>query len=127
MCPMHCCLSFRVKSLLIAPRYSKASTPKYFSVNNVFSLPLASLVLISWRDSEQHDRSRDPLLIRSWALFHPKDKAWEGVLPGSVGWEQGCISCGTCSYPKLTEGHVLTSAYVKIFRTVTRNAENKGV
>ena len=24
---------------------------------------------------------------------------------------QGCISCGTCSYPKLTEDHVLTSAY----------------
>ena len=40
---------------------------------------------------------------------------------------QGCISCGTCSYPKLTEDHVLTSAYVKIFRTVTRNAINKGV
>ena len=40
---------------------------------------------------------------------------------------QGCISCGTCSYPKLTEDHVLTSAYVKIFRTVTRNAVNRGV
>ena len=40
---------------------------------------------------------------------------------------QGCISCGTCSYPELTEDHVLTSAYVKIFRTVTRNAVNKGV
>ena len=38
---------------------------------------------------------------------------------------QGCISCGTCSYPELTEGHVLTSAYVKIFRIVTRNAVNK--
>ena len=38
----------------------------------------------------------------------------------SVG--QGCISCGTCSYLELTEDHVLTSAYVKIFRTVTRNA-----
>ena len=43
------------------------------------------------------------------------------------GRKQGCISCGTCSYPKLTEDHVLTSAYVKIFRTVTRNAVNKGV
>ena len=43
------------------------------------------------------------------------------------GLWQGCISCGTCSYPKLTEDHVLTSAYVKIFRTVTRNAVNKGV
>ena len=38
---------------------------------------------------------------------------------------QGCISCGTCSYPELTEDHVLTSAYVKIFRIVTRNAANK--
>ena len=41
---------------------------------------------------------------------------------GSGG--QGCISCGTCSYPELTEDHVLTSAYVKIFRIVTRNAVN---
>ena len=41
------------------------------------------------------------------------------------GGTQGCISCGTCSYPELTEDHVLTSAYVKIFRIVTRNAVNK--
>ena len=40
---------------------------------------------------------------------------------------QGCISCGMCSYPELTKDHVLTSAYVKIFRTVTRNAVNKSV
>ena len=40
---------------------------------------------------------------------------------------QGCIFCLTCSYPELTEDHVLTSAYVKIFRTVTRNAVNKSV
>ena len=39
--------------------------------------------------------------------------------------QQGCISCVTCSYPELTEDHVLTSAYVKIFRIVTRNAVNK--
>ena len=38
---------------------------------------------------------------------------------------QGCISCGMCSYPVLTEDHVLASAYVKIFRIVTRNAVNK--
>ena len=38
---------------------------------------------------------------------------------------QGCISCGTCSYPELTKDHVLTSAYVKVFRIVTRNAVNK--
>ena len=40
---------------------------------------------------------------------------------------QGCISCGTCSYPELTEDHVLKSVYVKIFRAVTRNAVNKSV
>ena len=32
-----------------------------------------------------------------------------------------------CSYPELTKDHVLTSAYVNIFRTVTRNAVNKSV
>ena len=41
--------------------------------------------------------------------------------------DQGCISCGMCSYPELTKDHVLTSAYVNIFRTVTRNAVNKSV
>ena len=40
---------------------------------------------------------------------------------------QGCISCGMCSYPELTKDHVLTSAYVNTFRTVTRNAVNKSV
>ena len=42
-------------------------------------------------------------------------------------WGQGCSFCLTCSYPELTEDHVLTSAYVKLFRTVTRNAINKSV
>ena len=40
---------------------------------------------------------------------------------------QGCIFRLTCSHPELTEDHVLTSSYVKIFRTVTRNAVNKSV
>ena len=39
--------------------------------------------------------------------------------------DQGCIFRLTCSHPELTEDHVLTSAYVKIFRIVTRNAVNK--
>ena len=49
----------------------------------------------------------------------------EDVTDEDVTDEQGSISCGTCSYPELTEDHVLTSAYVKIFRIVTRNAVNK--
>ena len=40
---------------------------------------------------------------------------------------QGCIFRLTCSHPELTQDHVLTSAYVKVFRTVTRNAVNKSV
>ena len=46
---------------------------------------------------------------------------------GDDGGDQGCIFRLTCSHPELTEDHVLTSAYVKIFRTVTRNAVNKSV
>ena len=38
---------------------------------------------------------------------------------------QGCIFRLTCSHPELTEDHVLTSAYVKIFRTVTKNDVKK--
>ena len=41
--------------------------------------------------------------------------------------KQGCIFRLTCSHHELTEDHVLTSAYVKILRTVTRNAVNKSV
>ena len=40
---------------------------------------------------------------------------------------QGCIFRLTCSHPELTKDHVFTSAYVEIFRTVTRNAVNKSV
>ena len=40
---------------------------------------------------------------------------------------QGCIFPLTCSHPELTKDHVLESAYVKIFRTVTRNAVKKSV
>ena len=42
-------------------------------------------------------------------------------------WCQGCIFRLMCSHRELTKDHVLTSAYVKIFRTVTRNAVNKSV
>ena len=53
-----------------------------------------------------------------------------------VHYVQGCIfrlTCSMstgyehCSYPVMTKDHVLTSANVKIFRTVTRNAVNKSV
>ena len=52
--------------------------------------------------------------------------AYDGILgPGFSA--AGCIFRLTCSHPELTEDHVLTSANVKFFRTVTRNAVNKSV
>ena len=44
-----------------------------------------------------------------------------------VALHQGCIFRLMCSHPELTKDNVLTSAYVKIFRTLTRNAINKSV
>ena len=38
-------------------------------------------------------------------------------MQGDMRARQGCIFCLTCSFPELTEDHVLISAYVKIFRT----------
>ena len=49
----------------------------------------------------------------------------EGVT--QKGRMQGCIFRLMCSHRELTMDHVLTSAYVKFFRTVTRNAVNKSV
>ena len=38
------------------------------------------------------------------------------TLPGNMNDKvQGCIFRLTCSYPQLTEDHVLTSVYVKIY------------
>ena len=48
--------------------------------------------------------------VRHWC--HPTKSP---LFPIYTGIQQGCISCLTCSYPELTEDHVLTSAYVKIF------------
>ena len=53
---------------------------------------------------------------------------WElGYVQLLGGWRQGYINRGTCSYPKPTSCHVLTSAYVIIFWAVARNAVNKSV
>ena len=97
-----------------------------------------------WRRSFLVSGSSDsapPLLHGSgWSLSATQIYRYQNMLCTNIsilciylGFElgkyasQGCISCGTCSYLELTEDHVLTSAYVKIFRTVTRNAVNKSV
>ena len=55
---------------------------------------------------------------------HVLNLVWVFILNS---WGQECIFRLTCSHPELTKDHVLTSAYVNIFRTVTRNAINKSV
>ena len=50
------------------------------------------------------------------------DPIWTSI---SVG--QGCIFRLMCSHRELAKDHVLTIAYVKIFRTVRRNDVNKSV
>ena len=63
-----------------------------------------------------------------YGLTKDKEKPYEGILRQTlvshenschtwIGFGQGCISCGPCSCPELTEDHVLPSAYVEIFRT----------
>ena len=56
-----------------------------------------------------------------------RNKHWETLIMRNKKNKQGCIFCLTCPHPELTKDHVLTSAHVKIFRTVTRNAINKSV
>ena len=49
------------------------------------------------------------------------------LVTNTIEHEQGCIFRLTCSHPELTKDQVLTGAYLKISRTVTRNAGNKSV
>ena len=60
-------------------------------------------------------------------ILKPLRDWWSVLMKDFATCKQGCISCGMCSYPELTKDHSLTSAYVNIFRTVTRNAINKSV
>ena len=49
-----------------------------------------------------------------------RNNVWRIVSAKNGKPHQGCIFRLTYSYPELTKDHVLTSAYVEIFRTVTR-------
>ena len=69
------------------------------------------------RRRRQNKRRRRSLIRLGWTLTHV----------GHIALEQGCIFRLTCSHPELTEDRVLTSAFVKIFRTVARYAVNKSV
>ena len=47
--------------------------------------------------------------LRIYVIAHTLTSRKSQNLPPNT---QGCISCVSCSYPELTEDHVLTSAYV---------------
>ena len=78
------------------------------------------------KSSERGRDSEDWLLEEVNEASHRLDRREDAKERSSLlHGEQGCISCGPCSCPELTEDHVLPSAYVEIFRIVTRNAVNK--
>ena len=86
----------------------------------------------TWASNGSNKARSLPLLVSQ--SLSPRYKTWPRCDPGmwrcwvhanSPSLLQGCIFRLTCSYPELTEDHVLTSAYVKFFRTVTINAVNK--
>ena len=81
-------------------------------------------------DEEGKKKDRNVQQQSDGLVYNVGDQGGRDVGQCEHGWHgshQGCIFRLTCSYPELTEDHVLTSAYVKIFRTVTRNAVNKSV
>ena len=73
----------------------------------------------------------DPLHLRvaarAWRSSSPLQYQSHHQGDGDPDDKQWCIFRLTCSHRDLTKDHVLASAYVKIFRTVTRNAVNENV
>ena len=67
--------------------------------------------------NQHHHHHPTPLKSCTFQICHTKN-------PSDP---EGCIFRLMCSHPELTKDNVLTSAYVKIFRTLTRNAINKSV
>ena len=58
-----------------------------------------------------------PTYLFMWRILR---KLWGGI-------DQWCINRVTCSHPELTQDHVLTSAYIRIFLTVATNGVNESV
>ena len=90
-------------------------------------------LVLAWRGASfvkveiclaQNSAKRKTFQIRnpSMWIFSTSCQPWEFLRV-----QVGVHFCLTFSHPELTKDHVLTSAYVKIFRTVTRNAVNKSV
>ena len=61
------------------------------------------------------------------SLSYRTSYKYEHLLATCIRRTQGCIFRLTCSHRELTKDPLLTSVYVKISRTVTRNSINKSV
>ena len=134
------------------PAYHKGSSMRplrgLVEVHNltILSLPIRSspiVYIFVWGSIIQLQLYEQ--LIRKWNLIQKYQTIVilggvvcsfrRGLIPGKLqnfGGEYYCQGPGvhfrlSCSHRELTKDHVLTSAYVKIFRTVTRNAVNRGV
>ena len=134
------------------PAYHKGSSMRplrgLVEVHNltILSLPIRSspiVYIFVWGSIIQLQLYEQ--LIRKWNLIQKYQTIVilggvvcsfrRGLIPGKLqnfGGEYYCQGPGvhfrlSCSHRELTKDHVLTSAYVKIFRTVTRNAVNKSV
>ena len=110
-----CCGIFPHPKLFAAvERAARAFIPVTFKIFRIFLLYRLTFLCTKYPVRETRPSKQCKSLIDVLILSN----IWRG---------QGCMFRLTCSYPELTEDHVLTSAYVKIFRTVTRNAVNKSV
>ena len=98
-------------------------------ISKIKNLSSKRLTPVGWRSLEKVAlvgyNSLLILLLCGGRVWKPT--LYEAFLIIEFVMVQGCMFRLTCSYPELTEDHVFTSAYVKIFRTVTRNAVNKSV
>ena len=108
----------------------------HFFLQNIFPHPKDDVLLMekqfteNWQADALQWKKHFVILLarfRKEAQFKSLKSRQRSSLLERHSRKQGCISCLTCSYPELTKDHVLTSAYVNIFRTVTRNALNKSV
>ena len=82
-----------------------------------------------WKKSQKINTKMERISHPVFIVFFGKniDEPWWWQSINNHFWIQGCIFRLTCSHWELTKDHVLTSAYVKFFTTVTRNAVNKSV
>ena len=110
-----------------SPRWPLTSSSAFHHWNlQSISLVMRTIVHFAVRPLGSPNCPSRRSLYLSLALNVDHQSQYHSTRETGTGYT-GVHFCLKCSHPELTEDHVLTSAYVKIFRTVTRNAANKSV